>query len=68
MLKDRFFGGTIPLPNVGKVFYFVSEMPNDLIAPVPKSNSALDFEAAIFSFTEWLKESYMAQNVFSFQF
>lgn len=31
MLKDRFFEGTIPLPNVGKVFYFVSEMPTILL-------------------------------------
>jgi len=40
-------------------------MPNHFIAPVSKSNSALCFEAAIFSFTERPKESHMKPNVLS---
>lgn len=65
MLKDRFWGVLFLSQMWESCFLFVSEMPNHFISPVPKSNSALCFEAAIFSFTEWPKDSYTEQNVLS---
>lgn len=65
MLKDRFLG-VLFLPQLwDSSFLFVSEIPNHFIAPVPKSNSALHFEAAIFNFTKQPRGSYMEPNVLS---